>query len=184
MSIDLPRFVNNIKTEIYSSTYLSPVFLNSTLLNIINIHAPTKTTLIIDRPFSPWFSHELFIFKKSVSKFEKKFLKNPSTETKLALSLARQNYKSTISRSKSIYYNKKIALISSNPRKLFKIANKILSPPDEKILKIYQTRHIFNCVLFLKMSLKIKLQALIILFAHLLNPYSILPYILPIILTH
>ena len=126
-SIDLPRFVNNIKTEISSSTSLCPVLINSTLLNIINIHAPTKTTLITDRPFSPWFSHELFIFKKSVRKFEKKFPKNPSTETKLALSLARKNYKSTISRSKSIYYNKKIALISSNPRKLFKIANKILS---------------------------------------------------------
>ena len=41
--------------------------------------------------------------------------------------IARKNYKSTISRSKSIYYNKKIAFISSNPRKLFKIANKILS---------------------------------------------------------
>ena len=49
--------------------------------DIINIHAPTKTTLITDRPFSPWFSHELFIFKKNVRKFEKKFLKNHSTET-------------------------------------------------------------------------------------------------------
>ena len=160
-SIDLPRFVNNIKTEISFSTSLYPVvlLLNSTLLNIINIHAPKKTTLITDRPFSPWFSHELFIFKKSVRKFEKKFLKNPSTETKLALSLARKNYKSTISRSKSIYYNKKIALISSNPRKLFKIANKMLSPSDEKILPILPNTSNFN-------------------------PYSILPYILPIILTH
>ena len=51
--IDLPRFVNNIKTKIYSSTSLCPVLLNSTLLNIINIHAPTKTTLITDRTFSP-----------------------------------------------------------------------------------------------------------------------------------
>ena len=150
-SIDLPRFVNNIKTEISSSTSLCPVLLNSILLNIINIHAPTKTTLITDRPFSPWFSHELFIFKKSVRKFEKKFLKNPSTETKLALSLARKNYKSTISRSKSIYYNKKIALISSNPRKLFKIANKILSPPDEKILPILPNTSNFQlCSLFEK----------------------------------
>ena len=118
-SIDLPRFVNNIKIEISSSSSICPVLLISTILNIINIHAPAKITLITDLPFSPWFSHELFIFKKSVRKFEKKFLKNPSTETKLALSLARNNYKSTISRSKSIYYNKKIALISSDPRKLF-----------------------------------------------------------------
>ena len=148
-SIDLPRFVNNITTEI--STSLCPVLLNSTLLNIINIHAPTKTILITDRPFSPWFSHELFIFKKSVRKFEKKFLKNPSTETKLALSLARKNYKSTISRSKSIYYNKNIALISSNPCKLFKIANKILSPPDEKILPILPNTSNFQlCSLFEK----------------------------------
>ena len=91
---------------------------------------------ILFPPFSPWFSHELFIFKKSVREFKKKFKKNPYTETKLALSLARNNYKSTISCSKSIYYNKKIALISSNPRKLCKIANKILSPPVEKILHI------------------------------------------------
>ena len=125
--------------------------LSSLINNLINIHAPTKTTLITDRPFSPWFSHELFIFKKSVRKFEKKFLKNPYTETKLALSLARQNYKSTISRSKSIYYNKKIALISSNPRKLFKIANKILSPPDEKILPILPNTSNFQlCSLFEK----------------------------------
>ena len=52
-SIDLPRFVNNIKTEISSSSSLYPVLLNPTLLNIINIHAPTTTTLITDRPFSP-----------------------------------------------------------------------------------------------------------------------------------
>ena len=89
-SIDLTRFVNNIKTEISYLTSLCPILVNSTLLNIINIHAPTKTTLIIDRPFSPWFSHELFIYKKSVRKFEKKCLKNPSTETKLALSIARK----------------------------------------------------------------------------------------------
>ena len=150
-SIDILRFVNNIKTEISSSTSLCPVLLKSTLLNIINIHAPTKTTLLTDRPFSPWLSHELFIFKKSVRKFEKKFLKNPSTETKLALSLARKNYKSTISRSKSIYYNKKIALITSNPRKLFKIPNNILSPPDEKILPVLQNTSNFQlCSLFEK----------------------------------
>ena len=66
-------------------------------------------------------------------------------------SLARKNYKSTISRSKSIYYNKKIALISSNPRKLFKIANKILSPPDEKILPILPNTSNFQlCSLFEK----------------------------------
>ena len=84
-SIDLPRFVNNINTEISSSTSLCPVLLNSTLLNIININIPTKTTLITDRSFSTWFSHELFIFKKSVRKFDKKFLKNPSSGTKLAI---------------------------------------------------------------------------------------------------
>ena len=74
-SIDLPRFVNNIKTEISSSTSLCPVLLNFTLLNIINIHAPTKTTLITDRPFYLWFSHELFIFKKSVRNLRRNFLK-------------------------------------------------------------------------------------------------------------
>ena len=52
-SIDLPRFVNNIKTEIFSSTSLCPILLNSTLLNIMNTHAPTKSTLITERPFSP-----------------------------------------------------------------------------------------------------------------------------------
>ena len=168
-SIDLPTFVNNIKTEISSSTSLCPVLLNSTLLNIINIR--TKTILITDSPFSSWFSHELFIFKKSVRKFENKFLKNPYTETKLALSLVRKNYKYTISRSKSIYYNKKMVLNSSDPRKLFKIANKLSFLQMKKSSPFYQIRQIVNCVLFLKNSLKIKLQALIILFAHLLHPY-------------
>ena len=150
-SIGLPKCVNNIKTEISYSTSLCPVLLNSTHLNIMNIHAPTKTTLITDHTFSLWFSHEMFIFKKSVRKFEKKFLKNPSTETKLALSLARKNYKCTISRSKSIYYNKQIALISSDPRKLFKIANKILSPTDKKILPILPNSSNFQlCSLFEK----------------------------------
>ena len=179
-SINLPRFVNNIKTEISSSTSLYPV-----LLNIINIHAPTKTTLITYRLFSPWFSHELFMFKKSVRKFKKKFLKNPSTETKLALSLAKKNYKSTISRSKSIYYNKKIALISSNPRKLFKIANKILSLPNEKILLILPNTSNFQlCSLFEKFF-KNKIASINNIICAstqpILNPTI---YILPIILTH
>ena len=50
-SIDIPSFVNNIKSGIYSPTSICPV-----LLNIINIHAPTKTTLITNRAFSPWCS--------------------------------------------------------------------------------------------------------------------------------
>ena len=112
----------------------------------------------------------MVLFKKCVHKFEKKFLTNPCTETKLALSLAKKNYKSIISRSKSIYYNKKIALISSDPRKLIKI----ISPPDEKILPILPKMSNFHICLFLKNSLKIKLQSLIILFEHLLHPYSIL----------
>ena len=58
-------------------------------MQYVYMHLP-KTTLITDRPFSPWFFQELFIFKKSVRKFEKKFLKNPTTKTKLALSLARK----------------------------------------------------------------------------------------------
>ena len=41
-SIDPPRCVSNIKTNIYSPTSLCPVLLNSILLNIINIYAPTK----------------------------------------------------------------------------------------------------------------------------------------------
>ena len=41
MSINLARFVSNIKTEIFSPTSLCPELLNSVLLNI---HAPTKTT--------------------------------------------------------------------------------------------------------------------------------------------
>ena len=187
-SIDLPRFVSNIKTEISSPTSLCPVLLNSILLNIINIHAPTKTTLITDRPFSHWFSHDLFIFKKSVRKFEKKFLKNLSTETKLALSLARKKYKSTISRSKSIYYNKKIALISSDPRKLFKMANKILSLPDEKILPILPNTTNFQLCSIFDKFLKDKIASINIICAthsvRLLHPYSILQSILSIILTH
>ena len=85
LSLDLPICVSNITTEIYYHASLFPVLLNSVLLDSINIYAPIKTTLITDRPFSPSFYYELFIFKKSVRKFEKKFLKNPSTETKLAL---------------------------------------------------------------------------------------------------
>ena len=73
MSIDLPIFVSNIKTEISSSNSLCPVLLNSIILNSINIHAPTTTTLITDRPFSTWFSHELFIFKKSVENLRRHF---------------------------------------------------------------------------------------------------------------
>ena len=56
-SIDLPRFVSNVKTEISSSTSLCSVLLNSVLQNSTNIHAPTKTILITDRPFSSYFSH-------------------------------------------------------------------------------------------------------------------------------
>ena len=82
----MPIFVSNIKTAISSHTAFYPELLNSVLQNIINIYVPTKTTLINNRPFSPWFSHELYILKKSIRKFEKQFLKYPFTETKLALS--------------------------------------------------------------------------------------------------
>ena len=68
-----------------------------------------------------------------------------------------KKYKSTISRSKSIYYNKKIALISSDPCKLFKMANNILSSLDEKILPILPNTSNFQLCSLLKNSLKIKL---------------------------
>ena len=71
-SVDLLRFVSNIKTEISFLTSLCPVHLNSMLQNIINIYT--------------YFSHELFTFKKSVRKFENKYIINPSNEIKLDLS--------------------------------------------------------------------------------------------------
>ena len=47
------RFVSNIKSDISSPTSLCPVLLNSILLNSLNIHTPTKTTLITDLDFLP-----------------------------------------------------------------------------------------------------------------------------------
>ena len=54
----------------------------------------------------------------------------------MIVSIDRQNYKSTISSSKFIYYNTKIDLKFSGPRILFKIEDIITSPPDEKIIPI------------------------------------------------
>ena len=83
-------------------------------------------------PFLSLVLSRLFIYTESVSKFENKFLKNHSTETKLALS-----------HSKSINYNKNMVLISYDSRKVFKIVNKILPI-------LTNTLHFKLCYLFKK----------------------------------
>ena len=80
--INLHKCVSNIKTS------LCPVLRNSVLQNIINIHAPTKITLIMTF-FSLVLLRTLHI-QEECSQFKKKFKKNPSTETKLVLSIARK----------------------------------------------------------------------------------------------
>ena len=73
--------------------------------------------------------------KRSLRKSEKKiFLSLPFSYSRASLIVKRKIYKLSISYEKSSYYNRVISDLDSDNRRLFRLANKLLSPPKAALL--------------------------------------------------
>ena len=112
----------------------SPVVLNSILSHLIDKHAPSKTISVTLHPDTPWFTSHLMSLKRSLRKSERIYISLRSSSSRASFIEQRKIYKLAISYAKSSYYTQVINDLASDNRRLFRLANKLLSPPKPALL--------------------------------------------------
>ena len=112
----------------------SPVVLNSILSHLLDKHAPSKTISVILHPDTPWFTSHLMSLKRSLRKSERTYISLRTSSSRASFIEQRKIYKLAISYAKSSYYTQVINDLASDNRRLFRLANKLLSPPKPALL--------------------------------------------------
>ena len=112
----------------------SPVVLNSILSHLLDKHAPSKTISVTLHPDTPWFTSHLISLKRSLRKSERIYISLRSSSSRASFIEQRKIYKLAISYAKSSYYTQVINDLASDNRRLFRLANKLLSPPKPALL--------------------------------------------------
>ena len=112
----------------------SPVVLNSILSHLLDKHAPSKTISVTLHPDTPWFTSHLMSLKRSLRKSERIYLSLKSSSSRASFIEKRKIYKLAISYAKSSNYTRVINDLASDNRRLFRLVNKLLSPPKPVLL--------------------------------------------------
>ena len=112
----------------------SPVVLHSILSHLLDKHALSKTISLTLHPDTPWFASHLMSLKRSLHKSERINISLKYYSYRASFIEQRKIYKLAISYTKSSYYTQVIQYIASDNRRLFRLANKLLSPPKPALL--------------------------------------------------
>ena len=104
---------------------------DTTLTDLINLHAPLKTKTLKTRPSMPWYNSEIDAAKRLRRKLEKVWLKSKSLEDFQRFKTQRNHVTYIINMAKKAYYTDFIAKNSDNQAKLFKSAKILLTAKDD-----------------------------------------------------
>ena len=99
---------------------------NSTLINILNGHAPLITKPIRSSKSNPWYTPALHALKKTRRTLERQCRSLPTLANLAALRKASNHYHHAILAAKKLYHSNLISSNSSNPRQLWKTVNNLL----------------------------------------------------------
>ena len=128
--INLHKFKDEIlKSELFSCNFNSldineiVDIYNSTLLNLLNRHAPLKTITIKKKENSPWYSDSLRNLKKTKRYFEDMWLKYKSNQSLIEFKTIKNQYIKECNLMKTKYYSNKITECGNDSRKIYKVIN-------------------------------------------------------------
>ena len=96
-------------------------YYHSSLVNILDKHAPLKTITVTIRPSHPWFSDELRAAKCRKRKAERKWRVTKLTVHEQIYRDVRDEYNCMLKKAQKVYYTKKIEESRKNPRELQKM---------------------------------------------------------------
>ena len=115
----------------------------STLLAILDDHAPIVSMRVAQRPRQPWFCCEIAEAKKSRRRLERKWRRTGLEADRLIFVEARNNVSKLISAAKTSFYSRRIEKFSGNQKALFREMNHLLNkktvtplPPHETPLAL------------------------------------------------
>ena len=101
-------------------------YFNSSMSDILEIHAPLITKTITVRPDTAWYTPDLHEIKRSQRRAERKASKTGQTVDAQIFDDISDSYNSAIIKAKETYYNKQIVDNKDDRQSLFKITNKLL----------------------------------------------------------
>ena len=99
---------------------------DTTLLNLLDKHAPIKTKKMVMRPVVPWFTDELKKLKAQRRRCERKMLLSGCSHDKELYYKTRDKYSALLRKTKTSYYSDLIDKCSGNSKKLFRVAAWVL----------------------------------------------------------
>ena len=85
---------------------------------------PLNQVVLLSSPYSPWFTSNLAILKRSIKKLERRIHLSPFHKLKFVM--ARKVYKLELNQQKTIYYEQKLNSCGNDSHNNFKIVNSIL----------------------------------------------------------
>ena len=100
---------------------------------VFDQHAPTKTRIVKDRRYAPWYSSEIIAAKKIMRKFERKWKKTGAPYDWNNFKSASLIWKTKIKKSKSAYYLQKFQSVTS-VKQLFSVTDELLGNSIDKTL--------------------------------------------------
>lgn len=110
---------------------------NTTLLQILDKHAPATTKEVIVRPHTPWFSGVIRKAKKDRRKAERKWKKSKLKSDRDALKERQKTFNDLCRDAKLAYYSNIIKKPDRNSKELFQVANTLLCRRKTDILPSY-----------------------------------------------
>ena len=111
--------------------------LSSILTNILDLHAPSKTKSIVQRPSKPWINVEILEAKRVRNSLERRWRQTCCPMDRSCFRSQCRIVRRVITKAKSIFLSNLVSESASNPRSLWKSLNSILhrnqmnSLPDE-----------------------------------------------------
>ena len=131
--IDGNNFKDDIMSQAFSITEQTCINkatdkYNCVLTSLLDLHAPVCSKKLRIKPNAPWFNVEIQSLKRIKRQAERKWLKSNSYTDKCSFRNAIEQENKVITDSRVKYYAANIQENVSNPRKLFKIMDKILNP--------------------------------------------------------
>ena len=141
--IDIPMFKNDISGSDLCVNSFSDIeefsrCYDTTLLNLLDKHAPIKTKKMVMRPVVPWFTDELKKLKAERRRCERKMLLSGCSHDKELYYKTRDKYSALLRKTKTSYYSDLIDKCSGNSKKLFRVINSLSKQKSSESLPPYE----------------------------------------------
>ena len=111
---------------------------DTTLLNLLDKHAPIKTKKMVMRPVVSWFTDDLKKLKAERRKCERKMLQSGCSHDKELYYKTRDKYSALLRKTKTSYYSDLIDKCSGNSKKLFRVINSLSKQKSSESLPPYE----------------------------------------------